>query len=1048
MSIRAIDSIYWEASQIEGRAARQAFLDRSCAGDYDLREQIEHLLAVRADAENFLEKPPGELAANIPAELAETPGNWIGRYKLLQQIGEGGMGTVWMAEQLQPIHRQVAIKIIKPGNDSGHIIARFEAERQALALMNHPNIARVLDAGTIGANDEGGTVKDAGGRPSDSSFILHPSSFGRPYFVMELVKGVPITRYCDEKRLTPRQRVELFVPVCEAIRHAHRKGIIHRDIKPSNVLVCPFDGKPVPKVIDFGVAKAIGPRLTDRKLFTEFGQIIGTLEYMSPEQAELNNADVDTRSDIYSLGVLLFELLTGSTPFGIGRTALIEQAPLLDMLRAIREVDPPTPSNHLSTTSELPVVAGNRGLEPARLPSQVRGELDWIVMRCLEKDRNRRYETANDLAADLQRYLTDEQVAACPPSAGYRLKKFVRRNRVTVFAAAVVLISLLAGVMGTSIGLVRAMRLDRQSQIAAEQARDAADSEHQARLAEVTQRKQADEVANLIESLFRDLEPVTQPEELKFRLVERLNVLAADLENDYRGDPLMRARLRLTLSNLYFKLGNVLDGVALEEKALAERTAILGRTHPDTLAAMRSLATAYETATTRGHPALRAKALALFQEVYDKTVIAEGADSEASLQARTDLAFELGRTGDGRRAIQLQEEVWQRRRELNGQDHSDTIQAFRNLGIMHGFAGDKAKQILMQEEAYTQARSKLGDDDKRTLFLLSDLAAHHFVQRNYNRAIELYQLHRQLLAAKNGDDDIATLAATTLLADAYRASRQFDKAIPLYVPALDGLRKRYPLAADSIDRALIGLAGAYSGVGKSEQSIPIWQEYYDRQRTRRGPNHPFTIEAMFTLGRTHIRAGQYDMAIQVLEELVAKRAAEPLAHTLPQALTELALAYRDADRLDDAADRFRAAATAYEKLLGSDNISFANCQGGLGAVLVKQQKYQEAEPILRQSHSTWKKKEPDTWYHCYMESLLGAALAGQKRFGEAESFVVNGYEGLKKRESLLPEQYKGRVVEALERVVQLYDAWEKKDKADEWRKKLAAAKVPSPDDDD
>jgi hypothetical protein len=865
---------------------------------------------------------------------------------------------------------------------------------------------------------------------------------------MELVKGVPITKYCDEKRLTPRQRVGLFVPVCEAIHHAHRKGIIHRDIKPSNVLVCPFDGKPVPKVIDFGVAKAIGPRLTERTLFTEFGQIIGTLEYMSPEQAELNNADIDTRSDIYSLGVLLYELLTGATPFGIGRTGLIEQAPLLDMLRTIREVDPPTPSNHLSTTAELPVVAGNRGLEPGRLPSQVRGELDWIVMRCLEKDRNRRYETANDLAADLQRYLTDEQVIACPPSTGYRLKKFVRRNRVVVFAAAVVLISLLAGVIGTSIGLVRAIYSDRQSQIAADQARDAADSERRARLAEAVQRKQADEVANLIESLFRNLEPVAQPEELKFRLVEQLNVLAASLESDYKGDPLARARLRLTLSNLHFKLGNVKEGVALEEKALAERTAILGPANPETLTAMRSLANAYETAATRGFPALRSRSLALFKDVYERTLVAEGADSDASLRARTDLAFQYGRTGDHRIAIQLQEEVWQRRRDLNGPDHRDTIQAFRDLGIMHGFAGDKAKQIEMQEEAYAQARSKLGDDDKKTLFLLSDLAAQNSVRRNYNRAIELYQLYRQLLASKHGDDDMATLAATTLLADAYRASRQFDKAIPLYVPALDGLRKRYPLAADSIDRALIGLAGAYDGVGKSDKSIPIWREYYERQRTRQGPNHQFTLLAMLTLARGYDRAGQHEAAIPLLEELVARRSAEPLSHKLPEAMAELALAYRGAGRLDAAAERFRAAAATYERILGTDNTSVANCQGSLGAVLVKQQKYQEAEPILRQSHAIWTKKTPDAWSPFYVESLLGAAIAGQKRFGEAEPFIVNGYEGLKKRETQLPEQYKGRVVEALERVAQLYDAWEMKDKADEWRKKLAAAKVPPQDDDD
>jgi serine/threonine protein kinase len=327
-------------------------------------------------------------------------GTAIGPYKLIQAIGEGGMGTVWMAQQTAPVKRLVALKVIKPGMDSRQVLARFEAERQAVALMDHPNIARVLDAGATAA--------------------------GRPYFVMELVKGVPITRYCDDHRLTPRQRLELFVPVCQAVQHAHQKGVIHRDLKPSNVLVAQYDGRPVPKIIDFGIAKATGQQLTEHTLVTGFGAVVGTLEYMSPEQAELNQLDIDTRSDIYSLGVLLYELLTGSTPLEKKR---LKEAALLEVLRVIREEEPPRPSARLSTTDELPAVAANRGMEPKRLSGMVRGELDWIVMKCLEKDRSRRYETANGLAADVQRYLADEPVLACPPSAGYRLHKFARRHK-------------------------------------------------------------------------------------------------------------------------------------------------------------------------------------------------------------------------------------------------------------------------------------------------------------------------------------------------------------------------------------------------------------------------------------------------------------------------------------------------------------------------------------------------------------------------------------------------------------------------------------------
>src|SRR5688572_26206769 len=345
------------------------------------------------------------------------------------------MGVVYMAEQAEPIARRVALKIIKPGMDTRQVIARFEAERQALALMDHANIARVLDAGTTLA--------------------------GRPYFVMDLVRGQPITRYCDEHHLTPRQRLELFIPVCHAIQHAHQKGIIHRDLKPSNVLVALYDGKPVPKVIDFGVAKAAGQPLTEQTLVTGFGAIVGTLEYMSPEQAEVNQLDIDTRSDIYSLGVLLYELLTGSPPFSRKE---LEKAGMLEMLRVIREQEPSKPSTKLSTADGLPTLAANRGLQPAKLTKLVRGELDWIVMKALEKDRSRRYETASGFAMDVQRYLVDEPVQACRPSAAYRLRKFVRRNKGRLLVASILGVALLFAV-GTTGWAVRD-RSAREAEVA------------------------------------------------------------------------------------------------------------------------------------------------------------------------------------------------------------------------------------------------------------------------------------------------------------------------------------------------------------------------------------------------------------------------------------------------------------------------------------------------------------------------------------------------------------------------------------------------------
>jgi tRNA A-37 threonylcarbamoyl transferase component Bud32 len=442
---RSDKEIFFEAIELSTPAEREACLDLACGGDFAMRRRVERLLANHYQQGKFMQEPAveGGPTAQFIASSAEGPGSMIGRFKLHEELGAGGFGTVYVAEQKEPVKRRVALKIVKLGMDTNQVIARFEAERQALAMMDHPNIAKVLDAGA--------------------------TETGRPYFVMELVRGVPITQYCDENNLPTAERLKLFIAICQAIQHAHQKGIIHRDIKPSNILVTLHDGVPVPKVIDFGIAKAVNTELTEKTIYTQFQQFIGTPAYISPEQAEMSGLDIDTRSDIYSLGVLLYELLTGKTPFDAKE---LVEAGLDEMRRTIREKEPLRPSTRLSAFSleELTTAARRRSGDAPRLINALRGDLDWVVMKCLEKDRTRRYETAVGVATDLKRYLNNEPVVARPPSTVYRMQKFVRRHKRGVLAAGAVALALLLG-LGFSTYAFVSEREARLLQLAADRER-------------------------------------------------------------------------------------------------------------------------------------------------------------------------------------------------------------------------------------------------------------------------------------------------------------------------------------------------------------------------------------------------------------------------------------------------------------------------------------------------------------------------------------------------------------------------------------------------
>ncbi|MEM6749132.1 MAG: serine/threonine-protein kinase [Planctomycetota bacterium] len=502
----SVEAIFHEARQ-RSAAERSAYIDGACGADLALRAKVEALLEADAEAASFLESvtldPEATLEHRVgaPPPPSEQPGQELGRYKLLQKIGEGGFGSVWMAEQREPVKRRVALKIIKLGMDTKQVIARFEAERQALAMMDHPHIAKVFDAGS--------------------------TETGRPYFVMEYIRGVPVLEYCDTEKLSPVERLKLFIPVCQAIQHAHQKGIIHRDIKPGNVLITLHDGVPVPKVIDFGIAKATSAELTNKTLFTEHRQMIGTPAYMSPEQAEMSGLDIDTRSDIYALGVLLYELLTGTTPFD-NRSLL--QAGYEQMMHIIREQEPHKPSTRLSSLGETATrMAAQRRTDAGKLGLLLRGDLDWIVMKCLEKDRSRRYDTANGLAADIQRHLDDEPVKAGPPSAGYRLSKFVKRNRVQVIAGGAIAASLVLGVLGATAGLLWALDEKQRADVAAASAEGARDQSERQRQAAEASRRAAEQQTGIAKA------QLARSEEFRGFMVELLGSIEPDLEAPERS---------------------------------------------------------------------------------------------------------------------------------------------------------------------------------------------------------------------------------------------------------------------------------------------------------------------------------------------------------------------------------------------------------------------------------------------------------------------------------------------------------------------------------
>jgi tetratricopeptide (TPR) repeat protein len=812
-----VQQIFGEALELPAER-RPDFLQKACLGDLDLRTEVEALLAAHMKAADaFLKSPLTQTAfAEASGRGCDSVGTRIGRYKLLQHIGEGGMGAVYLAEQEQPIRRRVALKIIKLGMDTRQVIARFDAERQALAMMDHPNIARVFDAGA--------------------------TDTGRPYFVMELVMGVPITEYCDQNKLRITQRLDLFVQVCQAIQHAHQKGLIHRDIKPSNVLISMQDDRPVAKVIDFGIAKATQATLTEKTLFTQFGQWIGTLEYTSPEQAA-GSLDVDTRSDIYSLGVLLYELLTGSTPFDPRE---LRSKAYAEMQRIIREVDPLKPSMRLGTMETLPTVAAHRQLNPQKLGAIIRGELDWIVMKCLEKDRTRRYDSASALASDVVHHLADEPVVAGAPSRMYQFKKFVRRNKGHVVAVGAVVMVL---TVGATVSTWQAVRIGAEQQktlaqkLEADWQRDAA--QRQRREAENEARKSGAVTTFLQWMLLTPSDPASAG--LNETVSTVLGRAAQSVDDMFQRDPEIRANIHDTLGRTYESLNLFREAETQFRASLRLCQTELGWSHPQTGRATRHLA---DFLLNAGKSANAEAVLRLYLTEAPKPA---GAPDRERGMVQLSLADWLVDAGRAQGAVQLLKETMLFRIDSIVEDlpalGSKPFHATEPLRINRQLL---AEATGVYGEGFRSFSKSEGDRSLRTLVAAYLFADCSLLKEDFATAIKVFRSLLPQTEAVLGAEHPFTLYVVRGLTEALDcvgeqsdADRILD-ALVQQRKALHGAEDPATLSAISLQLARLERLGRY------HEAIPSRQNLLAAQRRAYGGFHPQTIASMDALAASFL----------------------------------------------------------------------------------------------------------------------------------------------------------------------------------------------------
>jgi eukaryotic-like serine/threonine-protein kinase len=979
--LERIEELYHAARELEA-GERAPFLRDACGSDEELRSEVEALLALDA-VSGPLERPAWTAAASrgasetlVPADSGVTT---IGHYRLLQKIGEGGMGDVWLAEQIEPIRRRVALKVVKTGLNTREVMARFESERQALALMDHPAIARVFDAGS--------------------------TTQGTPYFVMEYVAGVPITTYCDNHRLTTRERLELFMRVCEGVQHAHQKAIIHRDLKPSNILVTEVDGKAAPKIIDFGIAKALTQKLTVDTILTRLGMIIGTPEYMSPEQALSSCEDIDTRTDVYSLGTILYELLAGAPPIEVRRITFEE------FLRRLREEEPLKPSTKIRTldAATSTEMARKRQTDPVALAKQVRGDLDSIALKALEKDRARRYGSPSDLAADIGRYLNHEPVLAVPPSVAYRARKFARRNRVALVTAAAFLLVLIAA---AAVSIRQSVRASSEAAVA----QAVNDFLQNDLLAQASAANQAG--------------PNTKPDpDMKVRTA--LDRAAARIGGKFDRQPEVETAIRNTIGQTELDLGLYPEARKQLERALELERQVLGPKNPTTLKTLSRLGrTAYLQGKYPEAEALFNEALAIQRRVL-------GADHADTLYSMNGLANAYYFQGKYAQAEALHTQILEIRRRVLGPEHRDTLASMTNLGVAYEEQGKYAQAEAIDTQTVNAERRVLGPEHPSTLASMNNLALVYLVQGKFAQAEPLYgqtlEIKRRVLGPEHPD----TLASMHNLALLYDAQGKYAQSEALYAQTL-AIRRRvlgpeHPLTLSSMS----ALAKVYRSRGKYGKAEALSSQTVRIERRVLGPEHSETLGSMSTLAGVYAAQGKYAEAEPLYRDTVeiARRALGPEHPATLVTLSDFAFMYQAEGKYALAEALVAQALAGRRHALGSEHLDTIASAADLALADIFQGKFVAAEPLAREALDFNRKKQPNEWQRFRAEALLGESLAGQKKYVDAEPLLVEGYRGMlaRKERVAVPDRY--HLERAHEWVVQLYQNWGKPYRAKEWQKK-------------